>query len=200
MNTKLISLLATICLASVLIIGAEWGFSIWAQKSTLESLTATESKSTQDEIPHIDLDKQTEESYADLVARPLFIKGRRPVEEVSVDEAQATAVAVVFEWQLNGIFTTKKGLSAFLSKTTAKNNKDKYKKVAKDAELDGWQLTEIYPDKVIFTQAGQQKELLLRKIKAKDPFKKTNVQNTPNVPSPEDSQAPEEVETESTNE
>ncbi len=196
MNTKLISLLVMICSVSVLIIGVEWGFSLWTQKSTLDSLVATENKATQDIIPHIDLDKKTEESYADLVERPLFIKGRRPVEEISVDEAQATLAPVIFEWQLNGVFSTKKGMVAFLSHLNAKNSKDKYRKVSKDEMLDGWKLTEIYQDKILFVQGDQQKELLLRKVKNKTLQTKNNILKK----LPTNAQAPEAESPENTNE
>ena len=168
MNNKLISLLVIMCLTSVLIIGVEWSVSIWMQKNTLDSLSVMESKATQDEIPQIDLKKKTEESYADLVSRPLFIKGRRQIEEPSPEEVEnALSVPVVFEWKLSGIFSTKDGLSAFLSRLNVKNTKEKYRKVSKDEVLDGWRLTEIYEDKVLFVQGDQQKELFLRKVKNK---------------------------------
>lgn len=176
MNTRLINLLMIICSVSVLIILLEWGVSHWMQKVTLESLVAIEVKDFQDEIPHIDLDKRTEESYVDLVERPLFIKGRHPAEEINVVEAQMQVVPAVFEWQLNGVYSTKKGFSAFLCHLNAKNVKDKYRKISKDEVLDGWRLTEIYEDKVVFSQGEQQKELFLRKIRSKN---LSSIQNRP---------------------
>ncbi len=200
MNTKLISFLLSICLACILIILGEWLFALWSQSVTLASLSAVETKSVQDEMPHIDLHLTNEESYADLVARPLFIKGRRPVAEPTPEEIQNTAlVPVVFEWDLSGVYSTQNGLSAFLSRTASKTPKDKYRKINKDAELDGWKLKEIYPDRVIFTQGIQSKELLLRKIKNKHPSRKNNITNSPNTP-PVDSQAPDEADPENSNE
>jgi len=201
MNTKLISLLTSICIACILIVFGEWLFALWAQSSTLDSIRSIEKKSLQDKMPHIDLHTKTEESYADFVSRPLFINGRRPVVEPSPEEINNAVIApVVFEWQLNGVFSTKKGLSAFLFRPTAKTSKEKYRKISKEEDLDGWKLTEIYPDKVIFQQGFQQKELLLRKIKTKDPFKKANGHNIPNTPSAEEGQVPAELPPENTNE
>ena len=178
MNNKLISLLVIICLVSALIIGVEWGVSIWAQKNTLDSLSTTESKVTKDEIPHIDLKKRTEESYADLVSRPLFIKGRRQIEEPSPEEVENALVApAIFEWKLSGVFSTKEGLSAFLSRLNVKNTREKYRKVSKDEVLDGWKLTEIYEDRILFVQGDQQKELFLRKVKNKNLSNNSNTQN-----------------------
>ncbi len=178
MNIKLISLLAIICSILLLIIGLEWGASAWMRKSILDSLVVTESKTTQDEIPHIDLHKKTEESYVDLVSRPLFISGRRNVEKLSSEEGQSVAqVPVVFDWELNGIFSTKKGLTAFLCHLNISNPKDKYRKISKNELLDGWKLTEIYQDKIIFAQGDQQKELMLRKIKNKSLSNMSNINN-----------------------
>ena len=96
MNTKLIVLLIKFCSACVIIIAIEWCYAFWSHAATLTSLKSTEIKNSQDEMPHIDLQKKTEESYADLVARPLFIKGRRPVEEPSPEENQNSAAPVVW--------------------------------------------------------------------------------------------------------
>ena len=156
-------------------------------------------------MPGIELTQQSEESYADLVARPLFIKGRRPVDEPSPEEAQAINVANTFDWQLNGVYSTKKGLSALFSRSTSKVPKDNYRKISTGADLDGWKLTEIHKDRVILKQGSQQKELLLRKPKLKKLPKKSNIPNIPNkphpsCPQPEVSPQPAEGEFENNNE
>ena len=191
MNTKLISLLASICFACILIILSEWLFAMWSQSAVLDSLNSTEDKTVQDEMPHIDLHKISEESYADLVARPLFIKGRRPIDEPTPEEIQNSSLTpVVFDWELNGVYSTKNGLSAFLSRTASKTVKDKYRRLSKDGDLDGWKLTEIYLDKVIFMQGSQSKELLLRKVKNKNSLK-NKLQDSPDNPPVDNSELPE---------
>jgi len=70
------------------IIIGEWLYAVQAQKHVLTSSTSTETKISTDEMPGIELTRQSEESYADLVARPLFIKGRKPVDEPSPDAAR----------------------------------------------------------------------------------------------------------------
>ncbi len=200
MNTKLISLLASICFACILIILGEWLFSIWLQSTVIDSLNSTEDKTVQDEMPHIDLHKKAEESYVDLVTRPLFVKGRRPIEEPTPEEIQNSSLTpVVFDWELNGVYSAKNGLSAFLSRTASKITKDKYRRVSKDGDLDGWKLTEIYLDKVIFMQGDQSKELLLRKAKNKNSALKHDLQNSPDTPPVDNSEIPE-AEPENTNE
>ena len=200
MNTKLISFLSVLCVICVLIIFGEWMLALWSQKTIMSSLVPKDIKVSQDEMPKIDFRQQTEESFADFVAKPLFIKGRKPIDEPSPEQVQAAAVPVVFDWELNGVYSTQKGLSAFLSKAAAKTAKERYRKLSQDGELDGWKLTEIYPNKVIFTQGAQKKELLLRKMKKKDGSKRPAGPNAPNIPPPDETQMPVEGETENSNE
>jgi hypothetical protein len=205
MNSKLVSILASVCIFFALIIIGEWSYAVWAQKQVLTSSTVAESKNSHDEMPTVELTRQSEQSYADLVTRPLFIKGRRPVDEPTAEEeqAQAKAVAVVFDWELSGVYTTTKGLSALFSRSKSKVAKDNHRRISMGADLDGWKLAEIRTDRVILKQGNQQKELLLRKPKLKDLSKRQNVPNVPNqpnVPEPEISPPPAEGELENNNE
>ena len=200
MNSKLVSILAAVCIIFVVIIIGEWFFAVQAQKQALAPSTAIEKKTTNDEMPGIELTRQAEESYADLVSRPLFIKGRKPVNEPSPEEEQSIAVANIFDWELNGVYTTKKGLSALFSRSKSKIAKDNHRRISLGADLDGWKLTEVRTDRVIFVQGGQQKELLLRKLKLKELPKQPNIPEIPNVPNDPNSPPPAEGEIENTNE
>jgi len=193
MNSKLMSMLASVCIVCVLIIIGEWFYAVQAQKHTLTSSTSAETKISHDEMPGIELNRQSEESYANLVTRPLFIKGRRPVDEPSPEEAQSIAVVNIFDWELSGVYTTKKGLSALFSRSKSKVAKDNYRRINMGANLDGWKLTEIRTDRAILKQGTQQKELLLRKPKLKELPKKPNVPNKPNSPQPENVPQPEDI-------
>ena len=200
MNSKLLAGLVYFCIACILIIISEWFYASWTEKTILTSLKPTNTKISPEEMPHIELNEEPEESYVDLVARPLFIKGRKPVDEPSPEAIQNTLVPVVFDWELNGVYTTANGLSALFSRSKTKVAKDNYRKIGIGAELDGWKIIEIYQDKALLKQGAQEKELLLRKIKPKDPSKKTTNLNTPNTPQPQESEIPEESDPENTNE
>ena len=200
MNSKLIAGLASFCIACILIIIGEWLYASWAEKTILTSLTSKDKKLSPDEMPHIELNEQPEESYVDLVARPLFIKGRKPIDEPSPEAIQNALVPVVFDWELNGVYTTANGLSALFSRSKTKVAKDNYRKIGIGAELDGWKIVEIYQDKALLKQGTQEKELLLRKIKPKDPSKKTTNLNTPDTTEPQENEIPAESEPENTDE
>lgn len=190
MNIKLIKLLSAVCAVLLLVIACEWLYAKYAQKHTLELINSVEaSKYKIDEMPRIELSRQAEVNYADLVARPLFIKGRRPVDEPRPEEEQAAiAASETFDWLLNGVYSTKKGLSALFSRSKTTAAKDNHRKIIEGNAIDGWTLTEIKKDRVIMTQGNDHKELLLRKPKLKDlPPNKTkpNLTNTPNIPQPD---------------
>jgi len=184
MNSKLVSVLTAVCVMLILIITGEWFYAVQVQKQALTSTISAETTQSDDEMPDIELTQESEESYEDLVVRPLFIKGRKPVDEPSAEEAQTNAVANSFDWQLNGVYSTKKGLSALFSRATSKVPKDNHRKLIAGANLDGWKLTEIHKDKVILRQGSQQKDLLLRKPKLKSLPNKPNVPKIPNTPQP----------------
>jgi hypothetical protein len=185
MNSKLIILLISVCAVLLLIISAEWFFAEQSQQKLLATTNATAKNTPPDEMPGVELTKRPEESYDDLVSRPLFIKGRKPVDEPKPDDAQTPAIAMVFDWELNGVYTKNKGLTALFSRSKVKVPKDNYRKVAVGGDLDGWKLAEIHKDKVILMQGGAQKELLLRKPKPKQP---SLAKNRPIPPVPQSAQ------------
>ena len=169
MNTKLIKFLVSACIGLCLIIAVEWLYASYSKHRVLTSISSEKLQDYKtDELPKIDLTKQPEESYVDLVARPLFIEGRKPVDEPSPEAAQAAAKSESFDWQLNGIYSTKKTTSALFSRSKSKVAKDNHRKITVGDDLDGWKLTEINKDRVMLKQGGNEKELLLRKPKLKE--------------------------------
>ncbi len=175
MNRKRLTLLAAICSVCILIIISEWLYGLWAQKKALNSTNVAHPELSIDKMPVIDLLNQPEENYANLVTRPLFIKGRRPVKEISQEARLAAGtIANTFDWQVNGIYTTPKGASALFSRSSAKTTKNSHRKLTIGAELDGWKLTEIHKDRVLLMQNNQSKELLLQKAKPKELSKNLN--------------------------
>lgn len=168
MNIKLIKLLASVCVGLCLIVAGEWLYASYIRHSLLSSIiTENPEDYKADELPKIELTKQPEAGYVDLVARPLFIKGRKAVAEQAPEASQVAAKAVVFDWQLSGIYSTSKTVSALLTRDKLKVAKDNYRKISVGTDLDGWTLSEIRKDSVLFKQGGIEKELLVRKPKPK---------------------------------
>lgn len=188
-NLKLVKFLLAICAALALIMLLEWLYAMYAQKQLLDSVNALDkNKSNAFVLPSIELENREESSYTDLVERPLFIPGRRPVKENNpADTTPVNTASGTFNWDLNGIYTQSGRLYALFSRNGAKQPKDNFRKITKDGNIDGWQLTELTKDKAVFSQGGTQKELLLRKIKPKTPATVppgVNPMNVPPVPLP----------------
>jgi hypothetical protein len=196
MNIKLVKLLASVCAVLLLIIFVEWVYAVLSYKKLLASTAGAATKKPPVEMPSIELTKQPEEFYDQMVARPLFVKGRRPVDEPKTVDAQDQSVATVFDWELNGVYTKNNSLKALFSRSKTKVQKDNFRKVALDGDLDGWKLMEIDKDKVVLVQGDNRKVLQLRKDKPKvlpkPPVQGQAGRNAPPPPEPE--QSPEPIE------
>jgi hypothetical protein len=172
MNSKLL----LICLILLLIFTLEWFYGLYIQKQILSSISTKTKASSASFMPHFDLNQQPETSYSDLVNRPLFIQGRRSVEDTNI--THTTGVTNNMDWQLSGVYTTRKGLMALLSRTTENTAESKpYRKVIIGTEFDGWAVTGIYNDRIRLTRGNQEKDLPLRKPrKLAAPVKKDSQQ------------------------
>lgn len=188
-NLKLVKFLLAICAALAVIMLLEWLYALYAQKQLLDSVTTLDkNKSNASVLPSIELEKRQETSYVDMVERPLFIPGRKPVKENNpANTTPVNAASDTFNWDLNGIYTQSGRLYGLFSRNGTKQPKDNFRKITKDGNIDGWQLSELTKDKAVFSQGGLQKELLLRKIKPKNPTTTppgVNPMNIPPVPLP----------------
>ena len=169
MNIKLIKFLAVICAALLLFIISEWLYSNSSRKQLLTEIETVDKRPKPvTQLPTLELTRRPESSYVNLVSRPLFIQGRRPVNEASQTASiNKPVTSGSFNWSLNGIYTYKKQKHALLTRTGAKVAKDNYRKVIRGSEVEGWLIDEIQKDMIVVSQGGQQKELPLRKVKPK---------------------------------
>lgn len=184
MNIKLIKLLVSVGIGLCLVIAGEWLYARYMQHRLLESIASEEPQEYKaDKLPEIELTSQPEDNYVDLVARPLFIKGRRPVDEPVRETGQVAAKPETFDWQLTGVYSTKQTVSALFSRAKSKVAKDNHRKITVGEDLDGWKLIEINKDRAVLKQGSKEKELLLRKPKSKVPLPGANGA-TPAPPAP----------------
>lgn len=188
-DLKILKLVSAFCAALLVVIVGEWLAAKYAQSRLLASIEApAPAKPAVDQVPEVDLEEKSAESYAELVARPLFLKGRKPVEESTPEKDKEQLGSETFDWRLDGIYTGKKGLSALLSRSkdgaprvpvvagavspaalgAAKSKSDNFRRVAANEDVDGWRLTQIKPDRVVFELGGESKTLVLLKPKPKE--------------------------------
>ncbi len=170
MNNKLVFVLVSACGILAAVIVAEWLYALHVREQVLAPLPSSAATAPLAQMPTIDLLAKPEESYVDLVERPLFIKGRRPVEGAADGQPQTGAAAPgQFDWQLVGVYTPigDETLQALFAREKVKLPKDNFRKLAEGALLDGWHVVKIEQDKVTLEQDGNQKVLPLRKAKPK---------------------------------
>ena len=188
MNTKLIQLFTIACAVLGVVIVGEWLYASYAERQMLLTIKSGSAMPYQaDKLPQLNLTRQAEESYVDLVARPLFIQGRRPVDEPEVTANGGLVESDSFDWQLNGIYSNKERVSALFSSTKKTGTKNETSKITTGDEIEGWILTEIGKDSVIMEKDSNRKELMLRKPKLKALPQNRNTANVPkrNAETPE---------------
>lgn len=193
MNNKLIKMLLFVTIGLCLIIVGEWLYASYMKHRLLTSISSAKLQDYKaDELPEIELEKQPEENYADLVARPLFIKGRRAVDEPHPEAEQGDVKLEIFDWQLIGVYGTKKKVSALFSRAKTKVPKDNFRKITLGDEIDGWKLADINNDRAVLKQGNKEKELLLRKPKSKELSQQANKPVSPtSAPTPAPADIPE---------
>ena len=166
MNSKVIKLLLGLCLLMLVILLIEFGLSLGDQSQFDKPIAATEKQQVESiELPELNVAKQELESYTDMVERPLFIEGRKPIIVVE-DDAPVEQASKIDDLTLLGIYSVKGDKTALFNKA----GKDKtYLKKSEGDDVSGWTLQEIKSDKVILERTGKEQTVMLRKPKAKMP-------------------------------
>lgn len=192
-NINLVSLMVISIVILVTLIIAEWGSMRMARQTLLEDINNVETRGYKiEELPSIDLFKSSIDEYSEMINRPLFVKGRRPIE---IDESNDSRPVIVGEFNqiLIGIFGTQQGMSALFKNENPVGKESKFNKVYVGDDLDGWKVDEIYNDKVILSQAGSQQQVGLHKPRLEPKtITKENRRRTP--PRQEENKKSEEIE------
>lgn len=162
MNLKLVKLQALACILISIFLFAELGYGEFTERRLETSLQYTESTDEAPaQLPTIAAVKPAAEAYAEMVERPLFIQGRKPIVEADpTSKTPNVDTGQIDEWLLIGVYNKGKDQMALFAK---KNEAKKYQKISSGQMILGWLLKEIQPDRVILEQGGQEKSIALRK-------------------------------------
>ena len=164
MNSRVIKLLLRLCVLLLIILLVEWLIIIFPETSAVKSLSAVEEDQRQDtQLPELVLTEQSIETYLDMVDRPLFIEGRRPVVDLK-EGNDIQELSKIDDFILVGIYSKDGRLIALFSQ---QGSDKKYSKKSEGDDISGWLLTEIQADQIILEQAGEQQTIMLRKPKPK---------------------------------
>lgn len=180
MNIRLLKILAILCVVLSIIILAEWAYARHAREQLWANINGVEIKPYQaPALPVLELGEKAEEDYTELVARPLFTKGRRFIEGApSGDDNSGFGFGGEFDWQVMGIYTKSNKLYTLFTRIDRSSGKNKHQKITQDESIEGWRLTKIESDHVVLEQSGSEKTLMLRKPRS------SKDANTANLPPP----------------
>ena len=166
-NNKLVSILVIAIVLLIVIIIAEWSIMRLSRNNLLKDIDNASSNGYEiEELPTIDLFKIPIDDYSDMVNRPLFNKGRRPIEieESSDDAPLATGKFIQI---LIGIYGTEQGMTAIFKNNRARGDESKYSKVLVGEDVAGWKVEEIHSDHLVLSQGGGQQQIKLLKPRKK---------------------------------
>ena len=157
-NYKLTIFLIISCVVLAVILIAEWRYSGYSRKKLYSSLENTVVKVDEFErLPELEDTNNSLESYAEMVNRPLFVEGRRPVEDAESVE-QLDVFSGKMELILTGIIDTPEGVTALVQD----KEKNHFRLILHDP-IQGWEVEAIEADKIIMKRDKERSELMLRK-------------------------------------
>ncbi len=166
MNWKLIKIQLAGCAFFGSLLAVEW---IWglAEVRSLQAGLNYEQINNDSEVELPEMPARSTLVNAELVERPLFIEGRKPVAEAPVSAQENVEIGQIDDWLLVGVYSCpgKQPYAMFNKRSEPK----KHLKITKSQIVSGWVLKEIQSDLVVLQQAGQDKKVLLRKPRASSP-------------------------------
>ena len=122
--------------------------------------------------------------YQQMVERPLFLESRRPPppkseEPPPPEPPPPPEKATPVTFKVMGILSTPEGRMALIA-----DAKGKYKRLKMKDSLDGWQIADIKPDRLLIQQGPFKEDLSLLK-KRPQGAAQAPTQATPNAPVPQ---------------
>lgn len=173
-NYKLSIFLALCCLLLLVILLLLWQYGRYSQTQLLSELENIQADSvSSSNLPELATNGKSLEFYENMISRPLFLKGRRPVAVVESGNVQASSGKI--DLILTGVVSKDDTMIAMLQDP----QKQRYQFQLQDAYQD-WQVEAIHADSIVFRRNDEENELQLRK-----PFKQPDIiNNAPQTKAP----------------
>ncbi|MFK5948779.1 MAG: hypothetical protein QM500_08440 [Methylococcales bacterium] len=175
MNNNVIKALLGGCLLLLAVLFIEWQTGKPDDQVAVISTAAKQKQDPLIQLPKLILSKQTAESYTQMVETPLFIQGRKPIENDNEEEIIEEDASKIDDLVLQGLYSVKGNKIALFK---AKGKDQGYLKKTQGEDVNGWQLIEIKADSVVMEQSGKKQSLMLRKPKLKSPKRAKLIRNS----------------------
>ncbi len=174
-SLTLVFVVASVILLILLAVQAHYGQQ-YRDQYVQELLGVQSAGFEMQEMPSYHANEQAIDDYATLIERPLFFKGRRPIEPGEAEETQTRAaqgVAKDIGLNLVGIINTPNNTYALFNNPRAKPDEEKFPRYQQGEKIKGWLVQEIKHDRVIIAANGSTEEISLAKPRPKAPVRVT---------------------------
>ena len=160
MFNPLIKILLGLSSLLLVLFALEWYWLTDAQQAErrMQALSTFEELS----LPQLDFTDQMLTNSQDMLKRPLFIEGRRPIEE-SQDQELTESSGDIDEFLLMGVYQVDDKPVALLKD----KQQQKYEKKTEGETIAGWRIKQVLPDRIVVERQGKEKTVALRKPKPK---------------------------------
>lgn len=158
----LTAILAGACLFLLVFVLSEW--LIINYRFTPQEIVDVDSGNPFEAIKVGEFSLDPQDSFTEIAERPLFFTDRKPREN-EPDDAIGSNIAVAskkLNAKLMGVYTTAEGMTALVL-----DSKGKYNRVREGDDIEGWEVRELFEDRVIFVAGNANEELKLRKPRSK---------------------------------
>ncbi len=184
MNSNVIKGLLGLCLLLLLVLIIEWLMTKSPEQVLVPSVATENSQTALTELPKLKMAKQAIETYSQMVERPLFIKGRKPLDDETDEQASTEEIGEIEDLILLGIYSIKGKTSALFKKMETGRRKlgkrpRTFLKKSEGEDVAGWLLKKIETDRVVMEQRGKEQTIMLRKPKPKSLSKPRRIPRTP---------------------
>ena len=122
---------------------------------------------TLQDVPSTQFKDHELSDYHEMLERPLFFAGRRPIVPEDSENAETVAAEVKppekIGMALIGIIDTPAGVYALFHNPKAKADEPKFQRLKQNQDINGWKIKEIKHDRVIISADTNADEILLAK-------------------------------------
>ena len=158
-------------------LGIQW---FWLSKGLIREIRSTQAPNPDTLGASIELQSHAiplVSDYAHTVDRPLFMETRRPVPPPSAGPPPKREPPAPVTFKLMGVINSPKGPVALIV-----DNKGKYKRLRPQEATEGWEVSEIRPDRLVVEQSGMKEDVDL--VKKRPKTSQAGSENQPPNPDP----------------
>lgn len=165
----LIFIVCSVLIIILMLVQAHYG-AAYRQQVLHEIDNVQSSGFTLQEVPNTKFKENELGDFQEMLERPLFFAGRRPIVLEEGENAETVVeevkLAEDISMTLIGIINSPAGVYALFNNPKAKADEPKFQRLKQEQQINGWKIKEIKYDRVIIFADKNLDEILLAKPRA----------------------------------